>query len=141
MKKRFLTKNLYKDYSHKGGKSYGIAGFGAGGKCTFWKRKNEKRRKTSEAFFRAIFPRVKICKFSFLYYKIKENRNDCDVLQMYTFFGRCTFVMRISWAGCLMYWSEAVRSVPGATSEARRERTTVYRSEQAVIGLSPMLIF
>ena len=36
---------------------------------------------------------------------------------------------------------EAVRSVPGATSEARRERTTVYQSEQAVIGLSPMLIF
>ena len=141
MKKRFLTKNLYKDYSHKVGKSYGIAGFGAGGKCTFWKRKNEKRRKTSEAFFRAIFPRVKICKSSFLYYKIKENRNDCDVLQMYTFFGRCTFVMRISWAGCLMYWSEAVRSVPGATSEARRERTTVYRSEHAVIGLSPMLNF
>lgn len=141
MKKRFLTKNLYKDYSHKGGKSYGIAGFGMGGKCTFWKRKNEKRRKTSEAFFRAIFSRVKICKFSFSYYKTKENRNDCAVLQMYTFFGRCTFVMRISWVGCLMYWSEAVRSVPGATSEARRERTTVYRSEQAVIGLSPMLIF
>lgn len=29
----------------------------------------EKRRKTSEAFFRAIFLRVKICKFSFSYYK------------------------------------------------------------------------
>ena len=97
--------------------------------------------KGAERFFRAIFSRVKICKFSFLYYKIEDNRNDCAVLQMYTFFGRCTFVMRISWAGCLMYWSEAVRSVPGATSEARRERTTVYRSEQAVIGLSPMLIF
>lgn len=49
--------------------------------------------------------------------------------------------MCILGAGCLMYWSEAVRSVPGATSEARRERTTVYQSEQAVIGLSPMLIF
>ena len=84
--------------------------------------KKEKRRKTSEAFFRVIFSRVKICKFSFLYYKIKENRNDCDVLQMYTFFGRCTFVMCILGAGCLMYWSEAVRSVPGATSEARREK-------------------
>ena len=35
MKKRFLTKNLYKDYSHKEGKSYGIAGFGTGEKCTF----------------------------------------------------------------------------------------------------------
>lgn len=32
--------------------------------------------------------------------------------------------MCILGAGCLMYWSEAVRSVPGATSEARRERTT-----------------
>ena len=31
--------------------------------------KKEKRRKTSEAFFRAIFSRVKICKFSFSYYK------------------------------------------------------------------------
>ena len=101
-------------------------------------RNGEKR---AERFFRAIFPRVKICEFSFLYYKIKENRNDCVVLQMYTFFGWCTFVMCISWVGYLMYWSEAVRSVPGATSEARRERTTVYRSEQAVIGLSPMLIF
>lgn len=52
--------------------------------------------------------------------------------------------MCILGAGCLMYWSEAVRSVLGATSEAseaRRERTTVYQSEQAVIGLSPMLIF
>ena len=49
--------------------------------------------------------------------------------------------MCILGAGCLMYWSEAVRSVPGATSEARRERTTVYQSEQAVIGLSPMLNF
>ena len=29
----------------------------------------EKRRKTSEAFFRVIFPRVKICKFSFSCYK------------------------------------------------------------------------
>lgn len=63
-------------------------------------RNGEKR---AERFFRVIFPRVKICKFSFLYYKIKENRNDCAILQMYTFFGRCTFVMRISWAGCLMY--------------------------------------
>ena len=43
--------------------------------------------------------------------------------------------MCILGAGCLMYWSEAV------LSEARRERTTVYQSEQAVIGLSPMLIF
>lgn len=49
--------------------------------------------------------------------------------------------MCILGAGCLMYWSKAVRSVPGATSEARRERTTVYQSEQAVIGLSPMLKF
>lgn len=49
--------------------------------------------------------------------------------------------MCILGAGCLMYWSEAVRSVPGATSEARRERTTVYQSELTVIGLSPMLIF
>ena len=110
-------------------------------KCASWKRRNEKRRKTSGAFFRAIFPRVKICDFLFPYYKTKENRNDCTVLQMFTFFGWCTFVMCISWIGYLMYWSEAVRSVPGATSEARRERTTVYRSEQAVIGLSPMLIF
>ena len=31
--------------------------------------KKEKRRKTSEAFFRVIFPRVKICKFSFSCYK------------------------------------------------------------------------
>ncbi|WP_205008473.1 hypothetical protein, partial [Odoribacter splanchnicus] len=31
--------------------------------------KKEKRRKTSEAFFRVIFPCVKICKFSFSYYK------------------------------------------------------------------------
>lgn len=84
--------------------------------------KKEKRRKTSEAFFRAIFPRVKICKFSFSYYKIKENRDDCAILQMYIFFGRCTFVMCILGTGCLMYWSEAVRSVPGATSKARREK-------------------
>ena len=142
MKKRFLTKNLYKDYSHKGGKSYGIAGFGMGGKCTFWKRKNEKLRKNERSvslvrFFRAL----KCVKFCFCVVKYKVIGTIAAVLQMYTFFGRCTFVMRISWVGCLMYWSEAVRSVPGATSEARRERTTVYRSEQAVIGLSPMLIF
>lgn len=101
-------------------------------------RNGEKRAKR---FLGRFFRALKYVNFRFLYYKIKENRNDCDVLQMYTFFGRCTFVMRISWAGCLMYWSEAVRSIPGATSEARRERTTVYRSEQAVIGLSPMLNF
>ena len=47
------------------------------GNCRLWngrkmrilEAKKEKRRKTSEAFFRVIFPRVKICKFSFSYYK------------------------------------------------------------------------
>lgn len=101
-------------------------------------RNGEKRAKR---FFRAIFPRVKICEFLFSCYKIKENRNDCRRFTNVHFFGgRCTFVMCILGAGYLMYWSEAVRSVPEATSEARRERTTVYRSEQAVIGLSPMSI-
>lgn len=101
-------------------------------------RNGEKR---AERFLGQFFRALKYVNFSFHTIKTKENRNDCAVLQMYTFFGWCTFVMCISWIGYLMYWSEAVRSVPGATSEARRERTTVYRSEQAVIGLSPMLIF
>ena len=47
------------------------------GNCRLWngrkmrilEAKKEKRRKTSEAFFRVIFPCVKICKFSFSYYK------------------------------------------------------------------------
>ena len=47
------------------------------GNCRLWngrkmrilEAKKEKRRKTSEAFFRVIFPRVKICKFSFSCYK------------------------------------------------------------------------
>ena len=47
------------------------------GNCRLWngrkmrilEAKKEKRRKTSEAFFRVIFPRVKICKFSFSFYK------------------------------------------------------------------------
>lgn len=101
------------------------------GKCAFWKRKMRNGEKWAKRFFSAIFSRVKICKFLFCVVKIKVIGTIAAVLQMYTFLG----------AGCLMYWSEAVRSVPGATSEARRERTTVYRSEQAVIGLSPMLIF
>ena len=88
MKKRFLTKNLYKDYSHKGGKSYGIAGFGAGGKCTFWKRKNEKRRKNERSvslvrFFRAL----KCVKFCFCIVKYKVIGTIAAVLQMYTFLG------------------------------------------------------
>ena len=47
------------------------------GNCRLWngrkmrilEAKKEKRRKTSEAFFRVIFSCVKICKFSFSYYK------------------------------------------------------------------------
>lgn len=99
------------------------------------KAKKEKRRKTSEAFFRAIFPRVKICEFSFSYYKNKENRDDCAILQMYIFFGRCTFVMCILGAGCLMSWSEAVRSVPGATSEARREKRRFTKVSKQLLDL------
>lgn len=96
------------------------------------KTENEKRRKNERSvslvrFFRAL----KSVKFCFCVVKYKVIGTIAAVLQMYTFLG----------AGCLMYWSEAVRSVPGATSEARRERTTVYQSEQAVIGLNPMLIF
>ena len=47
------------------------------GNCRLWngrkmrilEAKKEKRRKTSEAFFRVIFPRVNTNKFSFSYYK------------------------------------------------------------------------
>lgn len=84
--------------------------------------KKEKRRKTSEAFFRAIFPRVKICKFSFSYYKNQKKSGRLRHFANVHFFGRCTFVMCILGTGCLMYWSEVVRSVPGATSKARREK-------------------
>lgn len=101
-------------------------------------RNGEKRAKR---FLGRLFRALKYVNFRFRTIKPKRIGTIAPFYKCTLFFGRCTFVMRISWAGCLMYWSEAVRSVPGATSEARRERTTVYRSEQAVIGLSPMLIF
>lgn len=107
------------------------------------KTENEKRRKNERSvslvrFFRAL----KCVKFCFCVVKYKViGTIAARFTNVHFFGGRCTFVMCILGAGCLMYWSEAVRSVPGATSEARRERTTVYQSEQAVIGLSPMLIF
>jgi hypothetical protein len=106
------------------------------------KTENEKRRKNERSvslvrFFRAL----KCVKFCFCVVKYKVIGTIAAVLQMYTFLG-AVYICNVHFgAGCLMYWSEAVRSVPGATSEARRERTTVYQSEQAVIGLSPMLIF
>lgn len=91
-------------------------------KCTFWKRKKRNGEKRAKRFLGRSFRALKYVDFRFRTIKNKENRDDCAILQMYIFFGRCTFVMCILGAGCLMYWSEAVRSVPGATSEARREK-------------------
>lgn len=96
------------------------------------KTENEKRRKNERSvslvrFFRAL----KYVKFCFCVVKSKViGTIAARFTNVHFFGGRCTFVMCILGAGCLMYWSEAVRSVPGATSEARRERTTVYQSEQ-----------
>lgn len=106
------------------------------------KTENEKRRKNERSVSLVRFFRVlKHVKYCFYIVKSKVIGTIAPFYKCTLFLGRCTFVMCILGAGCLMYWSEAMRSVPGATSEARRERTTVYQSEQAVIGLSPMLIF
>lgn len=90
------------------------AHFGSG------KRETEKNERS--VFLGQFFRVLKYVNFRFRTIKTKGNRDDCAILQMYIFFGWCTFVMCILGAGCLMYWSEAVRSVSGATSEARREK-------------------
>lgn len=88
----------------------------------FGSEKRETEKNERSVFLGQFFRALKYVNFRFHTIKTKENRDDCAILQMYIFFGRCTFVMCILGAGCLMYWSEAVRSVPGATSEARREK-------------------
>lgn len=47
----------------------------------------EKRRKTSEAFLGQFFRALKYVNFRFRTIKIKENRDDCAILQMYIFSG------------------------------------------------------
>ena len=112
-----------------------------GGKCTFWKRKKRNGEKRAKRFLGQFFRALKYVNFRFRTIKIKENRDDCAILQMYIFFGRCTFVMCILGTGCLMYWSEAVRSVPGATSEARREKRRFTKVNKQSLDLVQCWIF
>lgn len=92
----------------------------------FGSGKMRNREKRAKRFFRAIFSLVKICKFSFLYYKIKENRNDCAVLQMYTFF-LAVYICNahfVGWVSDVLERSRAERSRSDERSKERERRFT-----------------
>ena len=106
------------------------------------KTENEKRRKNERSvslvrFFRAL----KCVKFCFCVVKYKVIGTIAAVLQMYTFWG-AVYICNVHFGGWV---SDVFGAKPcGAFQErrAKQERENeVYQSEQAVIGLSPMLIF
>lgn len=110
-------------------------------KCTFWKRKKRNGEKRAKRFLGRSFRALKYVNFRFRTIKNKENRDDCAILQMYIFF-RAVYICNVHFRGWVSDVLERSRAERSRSDERSKEReTTVYQSEQAVIGLNPMLIF
>ena len=87
----------------------------------FGSGKMRNREKRAKRFLGRFFRALKYVNFSFLYYKIKENRNDCAILQMYTFF-LAVYICNAHFVGWVSDVLERSRAERSRSDERSKER-------------------